>query len=111
MSGTRDDYELAARELARESSTVAQRNPTVRVAPDNQRRCLDGIQASAAEGIEPELPEHRSQGTSIVRIWNRRVILIDVRLGDFARIGKRRAHDSAGDPASTECRHDRAEHG
>src|SRR5439155_6084628 len=94
--------ELTAWQLARESGAITQGDPPIVVAPEDQRGRLHGTQASSAEGVEPELPEHASQGASIVRIRNRRVILIDVRLGDFIGIGKCRAHNSAGDPASAE---------
>src|SRR6266850_3335009 len=89
----------------REPRAVSQRNPPVRVAPENQCGRLHMAQAPA-KTVEPELSEHASQGAPIARIGNRRVVLIDVRFGDLRGIGECRPQDATCDPTTAKrCRY------
>ena len=98
VSGVRDDHEFAARQLTGEPGTVTERNPPVRIAPQNQRGRQHPAQTSAAETVEPELSQDTSQGASIGLIGDGRVVLIDIGFGDFAGIGKCRAQDPTRNP-------------
>ena len=110
MSRARHDDERGARRLPCKPATGPHGNPPICVAPDNQRRRLQCAEATRKR-VEPELPQHTSQGAAIRGRRDRRVILVDVCFCHPAGVGIRRAQNAGGDPPAAERGRDRSDIG
>src|SRR5438046_10146900 len=66
--------QFAARQLAREARALTNRDQSIGVAPQDERRRLHARETSA-KGVEPELSEQTSQGAPEIGHWCRRVVM------------------------------------
>src|SRR2546430_13242460 len=93
--------QFAARQLAREARALTNRDQSIGVAPQDERRRLHARETSA-KGVEPELPEHTSQGAPELGQWGRRVVLFDVGCGALTGIRERLAENATCCPSRSE---------
>src|SRR6266576_2945669 len=100
---------MAAMIIVRPSSLLPRSNTFTRADASSGARKQRGrwhMAQAPDKTVEPELSEHASQGAPIARIGNRRVVLIDIRLGHLRGIGECRPQDATCDPTTAKrCRH------
>jgi hypothetical protein len=103
MAGPRHQHERSPLELGGHPAADRRRDPTVSTSPDHERR-LDHAPEPAHKIIEVELLERTAQRTTVVGVWHRSVILIEILSGDFGRVrvgGPQ--HSSGGRPGAQRC--------